>query len=330
MRTAQFPARQRGAALRMGGQRGAALLTAMLTVTLVASLSAATLWQQYRGVEIEAAERARSQAGWILNGALDWARLILREDARAGGPDTLSEPWAVPLQESRLSSFLAADRDNNADLDDSLNAFLSGQMADAQAKLNINNLIESGKPSEFQVQTFKRLFALLGLPEGAVDALTEGIRLAQVNSGPLRPLRIEQLGWLGLGDAELARLAPYVTLLPLRTAVNLNTASAEVIYAVIPSIEQAEARAIVEHRKQKPFRSLAEVGAFNPEIAQLLVDSLHSVNSSFFEVTGRLRLDDTVIQEISLVQRNGLEVRTMLRQRVSLSSGVDAAAASLQ
>ena len=90
-------------------QAGAALLAAMLTVALVAAFAAAALWQQWRAVEIEAAERARLQSAWILTGALDWARLILREDARSGGADHLAEPWAVPLQEARLSTFLAAN-----------------------------------------------------------------------------------------------------------------------------------------------------------------------------------------------------------------------------
>ena len=76
--------------------------------------------------------------GWILTGALDWARLILREDARSnqnsGNPDHLGEPWAMPLEEARLSSFLAADRDNSADQE--LPAFLSGEVRDLQSRLN--------------------------------------------------------------------------------------------------------------------------------------------------------------------------------------------------
>ena len=47
-------------------QAGVALLTAMLTVTLVATFAAAALWQQWRGIEVEAAERARVQSGWLL------------------------------------------------------------------------------------------------------------------------------------------------------------------------------------------------------------------------------------------------------------------------
>ena len=79
-------------------QAGAALLAAMLTVTLVATLAAGALWRQWRGVEVEAAERARAQSAWLLSGALDWSRLILAGDLReSGSVDHLGEPWAVPL-----------------------------------------------------------------------------------------------------------------------------------------------------------------------------------------------------------------------------------------
>lgn len=47
-------------------QAGAALLAAMLTVTLVATFAAAAMWQQWRAIEVETAERARIQSAWIL------------------------------------------------------------------------------------------------------------------------------------------------------------------------------------------------------------------------------------------------------------------------
>ena len=50
----------------MKTQKGAALLVAMLTVALVATLSSAALWQQWRQVEIESAERGRSQTAWMM------------------------------------------------------------------------------------------------------------------------------------------------------------------------------------------------------------------------------------------------------------------------
>ena len=132
-------------------QRGAALLIAMLTVALVAMFAAASLWQQWRSVEVETAERARIQSGWILTGALDWARLLLREDELASGlVDHLGEPWAVPLKEARLSSFLAADSSNTTtDLaPDTMEAFLSGQIVDLQSMMNVNNMASpAARPS---------------------------------------------------------------------------------------------------------------------------------------------------------------------------------------
>jgi hypothetical protein len=128
---------------RAAGQRqhGAAILTAMLTVVLVATLTATALWQQWRGVEIEAAQRTRLQSAWVLNGALDWARLILREDGRKGGADHLAEPWAVPLEQARLSTFLAADRSDTLAAEAAQSAFLSGRITDLQSRLNVSNLV---------------------------------------------------------------------------------------------------------------------------------------------------------------------------------------------
>ena len=126
----------------MRAQRGAALLMALIIVTLIVTLAGAMVWQQWRAVQVEAAERARVQSAWILTGALDWARLILREDARTGGADHLGEPWAVPLAEARLSTFLAADKDNT---DDAPDAFLSGSISDEHARYNLANLVADGK-----------------------------------------------------------------------------------------------------------------------------------------------------------------------------------------
>ena len=92
--TSILPRCRRLAGRRTNRQRGAALLTAMVIVTLVATLASARVWQQWRAVQVEVAERARAQALWILNGAVDWARLILREDARtASAARPCAPPW---------------------------------------------------------------------------------------------------------------------------------------------------------------------------------------------------------------------------------------------
>jgi general secretion pathway protein K len=318
--------------------RGAAILTAMLTVVLVASLASATLWQQWRGVEVEAAERSRIASSWVLVGALDWARLILREDARKGGADHLAEPWAIPLEPARLSTFLAADRSDALATDESQEAFLSGQITDLQSRLNVTNLVQGGKRDEASYGAFLRLFKLLGLASLELDVMVNRLVQAQsdlpqsllANVAPasdtaLLPQDVDQLRWLGVSARSLEALRPFVTVLPVKTTVNLNTASAEVIYASLPSLQMADARRLVTVRANKHLTSLSDVSEATGQ-AQIQTDStLHGVASSFFEIGGQLRIGQTTVQEISVVQRSGVKVTVLWRTR-----GVAASSPPLQ
>lgn len=314
-------------------QRGAALLVALLTVALVATLASAAVWQQWRSTEVEQAERDRQQATWVLTGALDWARLILREDARTnqntGAGDHLAEPWAVGLEEARLSSFLAADK--SGDPPPALDAFLSGAITDQQGLLNVANLDKQGTVSKDDVQAFERLFEQLGLPpEQVLPAARAWVRSATTaasTSGSanadnatagaervLRPQRVSQLVWLGWSPATVRRIAPYVTVLPERTAVNLNTASAVVLRAAIAGLDRAQAARMVSQRALQPFKTLADAMALTGGIA--LNGDAHNTQSRYFTVLGKLRLGERVVAERSLVVRNGLEVQTLWRERV--------------
>ena len=300
-------------------QRGAALLTAMVIVTVVATLASAMVWQQWRAVRVEAAERARMQAAWILAGALDWARLILREDGRNGGADHLGEPWAVPLAEARLSTFLASDKDNT---DDAPDAFLSGAIGDAQARYNLRNLYDAatGKVVPAELAVLTRLCDTAGVSADVADRLAAALGAASVGSGDaaLMPQSVAQLVWLGL-DAETVRLlAPYVVLLPARTPVNLNTASREVIAASVAGLALGDADRLLQVRQRTPFKTLDEARKELPA-SVVLNEAQVAVGTRFFEVRGRLRMDDRVLQERSLVERRNAEVVTLQRERVSLN-----------
>ena len=305
----------------MKAQRGAALLAAMLTVTLVATMAATALWQQWRSVEVEAAERARVQSAWLLTGALDWARLILRQDAITGGADHLAEPWAVPLNEARLSTFLSMET-SSADSD--RDAFLSGQITDLQGRMNLTNLVEDGKLSQPAAQALARLFDQLGLPPAELGLLTQGMLAASqiakegqaINpQQPLMPRTIEQLAWLGISPATTTTLRPFVTLLPERTPINLNTASAEVIQATVPGLDRASAARLVTERERAHFATLADATRLVPALGDSGAGAQLAVNSRFFEIRGRVRLDQSVVEEVSMVQRDGVTVRTVTRSR---------------
>jgi len=319
--------------------RGAALLAAMLTVSLVAMLAAGAAWQQWRTVEVESTERQHAQAQWLLLGALDWARIILREDARSGNADAptdhLAEPWAIPLQEARLSTFLEANSNSsavnksvangnstisNTFSEDALTqeAYLSGQIIDLQARMNVSNLLQGNQIDLKSLQAFERLFEALSLPTAQVNSLAQGLVAAQQqkDGAPLMPQRISQLTWLGLTPQTLNSLAPYITVLPTRTPVNLNTAPPVVMYASVAGLSLADAKRLSDQRAQNPWSGL---DAFQKAAGKpVSVDGTHSVNSRFFEVVGRLRMPATSLVERSVVQRDQVDVKVLWRESGSL------------
>lgn len=314
--------------MKPGRQAGAALLAAMLTVTLVATFAASAMWQQWRAIEVEIAERARIQSAWLLVGGLDWSRLILREDsiARSGdGTDNLTEPWSMPLQEARLSTFLAANR-NVAQVEDAstdtANAFLSGQIIDQQGLLNLYNLVNDGQVDDIALRQFTRLFEYLGLPRQQLNTLARNMLQAQTppragsDAGDLAllPQSVSQLGWWGLPQQTVDALAPYVTLLPARTKVNLNTAGAVVLWASAAGLDMADAQRLVQARDNSHFRSEADAAKLVGNPAGI-TGTTHTVSSSYFEVQGRLRLDSAVVEERSLVFKQRGQASTLWRRR---------------
>ena len=323
---------------RPAPRRGAALLLAMLILVLVATFTGAMVWQQNRSLQIEAAERARGQAAWILSGALDWARLILREDARstpassgARGVDSLDEPWNTPLAESRLSTFLAVDKDNNAE-DQGPEAFLSGAIVDAQSRWNLRNLFDpAGKEVPSQRAVLARLCAQANVSADVAQRIVEQLRGAwgPVAASPgdavanpmLPPSRLADLVWMGIEQAVLDRLEPWVDVLPVTTAVNVNTAPREVLVAVIEGLDLGSAERLLRARQSKPFASVDQFKAELPE--GLLKDpSRISVGSGWFHVFGRLRLEERVLEERSLLERRGNDVLVARRERISLDAAM--------
>lgn len=326
---------------RATAQRGAALLTAMLAVALVTTLASAALWQQWRQVEIETAERGRSQTRLMMTGALDWTRLILREDAisaQGAQADHLGEPWALPVKESKLSTFLSQDqqwREGDAEV------FLSGQITDAQSRMNVMNLLENGQVSPMAMARFAALFERLNLPMAELQNMARQLQLSHANSnaaaggqggadpnrgrsgaagwastgtwGPLMPQHTAQLVWLGLSPASLTALQPYITVLPEATPVNLNTASAEVLSAAIAGLDLASARQAVQRRERGHWASLSAAQEALGPAGRWLDERQHSVRSRYFEVQGRMRIDKVVQQELALMRRDGSQVRMLWR-----------------
>ncbi len=339
-------------------QRGAALLLAMVILTLVATLAAGMVWQQWRAIQVESAERARTQAAWLLTGALDWSRLILREDGRqtrtatggsggSGGStaqvDHLGEPWATPLAATRLSTFLAGGQDT---ADGGIDAYLSGQIIDAQSRYNLMNLYAAATPeaARQQLQVVQRLCTLIGLPDeiafriaspiqrvltkpatpggSSGESDDEGADQERLPQDLLLPATMDDLVWLGVDPEVIRRLLPFVDILPGATKVNINTASAEVIAVVSQDFNRGGAEQLVQARRglRDGFESVPAALALVEGGTTFGADRF-DVASAYFEVRGRIRYEETTVEQRSIVHREGVEVRVVRRERVQSEPG---------
>jgi general secretion pathway protein K len=336
-------------AFRRTRQRGVAVVTALLLTTLAVTIVASLFWQQQVQVRSIENQRLQLQKQWILRGALDWARLILRENARLSQNDTLDQPWAVPLQDTRLDQYVENDRTDT----EASTATLSGQMVDAQSMVNLNNLAANGVPVPKEVKVFARLLGNLRLnPSLAQEAAvmiaastakqnlggtpvspaappaptldpTTGLPRVQggtdspaqmqppavvVPSGPpmLAMTQVEDLLAVpGFTPEAVEKLRNLVIFLPQAgTQVNINTASTEVLAAVIEGISTSDAAVIVATRTSASFRNSGDFALRLPGVPAVGSSNL-GVASDYFLVNGKVRLSRAALQIQALIKRSG-------------------------
>ena len=300
-------------------QRGVAVVTAMLLTTLAISIVASLFWQQQVQVRSMENQRLQSQTKWIQRGALDWASVILRVNNNSNYT-SLDQVWATPLAETRLDQYIERERIQGENFD----ASLSGQVLDATARYNLNNLAKAGIVEKSQVEVMRSLLTNLRLEARLAVPIAEfvaaGQQLAAVPEGtdpntvvrPRRtgaPIRLERVDDLlmvpGLKPEAIERLRPFVIVLPSsNTDVNVNTASPEVLAAVLPGSSMAEANAIVAQRQRVPW---ADVEKFKTSLQnpQPEVQPKITVKSTYFLVQSRIRLDRAALDAESLVQVGG-------------------------
>jgi general secretion pathway protein K len=273
-------------------QRGTAVIIAMLVLALAVAAAAAMLERQDLDARALQSQRDYEQARWMLRGGMHWARSILAEDARAGASDHRRELWAsgLPPTDVQLGS-------------------LAGEIRDEQGLFNLNNLLRGGKPDPLQISALGRLLGAIGLAPALADAIAARI-------DPKRPLAdVGELAGLGGHDADaLSRLRRYATALPRPTAVNINTAPAEVLAAVVEGLALPEAQALARRLATDPVRNRDE---FQARLRPNLRPNLEGISASsqFFVVQGRAKVGDADLRMEALLQRTGTGLPVIVWQR---------------
>jgi general secretion pathway protein K len=300
-------------------QRGVAVITALLLTTLAVTIVASLFWQQQVQVRSMENQRLHLQTKWILRGALDWARLVLRQDGFDHREYTaLDHVWATPLAETRLDQYIERERVEGEVFD----ATLSGSIVDATSRYNLRNLANEHKPIQAQIGVFKRLLQNLQLDPALAERTANAIAntqtarpeppgegqpppAAQPAQGSSAPMELTNLDDLlsipGYTLETVAKLRDFAIVLPEPTTVNVNTAPPQVLAAVVPDLSVSEANSLVVRRKQAHFRTLA---MFNSAIGgREPTEGTADVKSEYFLVLSRVRLDRAALNAEALINR---------------------------
>jgi general secretion pathway protein K len=298
-------------------QRGVAVVTALLLTTLAVAIVASLFWQQQVQIRSMENQRLHLQTKWILLGALDFSRLILRQDGMDNAATTLDAVWATPVAETRLDQYIERERLEGENFD----ASVSGQIVDAQSRYNLTNLAKNRVADPVQVTMYAKLLQNLQLdtslaqrtadaiaktqPPPAQGSLLIGAQERQPNAmGPVSLLQVDDLLTIpGYSIEVVDKLRPFVVVLPsngVTTTINVNTAPAEVL-SLVADISMGEAAALVARRKQAYFNN---IGSFTMMVQDKKpLTTSYFIHSDYFLVTSKVRLDRAELNSEALIYR---------------------------
>jgi general secretion pathway protein K len=286
-------------------QRGSAVILAMLVLAVAATLVSGAFWQQNALIRETENELAYAQARWLIRGAIDWAGVILQEDARTSSVDHRGEPWGVPLADTRLN-----ENDGRPP------AYLAGAIEDEQAKFNLRNLAGGEGLNLAEMQALRRLLGALRIDEGVAERIGERL-LAELRARDTQPALglafVDDLLQVGLEPGEFQRLRAFVTMLPEPTALNVNTASAEVLAARIADLPLVDARRFVSSRDRAYFKDLGDAVQRLRQASPRASDIGLAVATRYFSVEGTVSYGPARLTARALLRRetNRLEVLWM-------------------
>lgn len=294
--------------MKLKRQQGVAVVTALLLTTLAVTIVTSLFWLQQVQVRSMENQRLQLQTRWILRGALDLSRLILNQDLIDSRLQTKANGvWATPLEETRLDDYVERERLQG----ENFNATLSGRMVDAQARYNLANLAVNKQPVQAEVEVFERLLTNLRLDSSLARGVAQLVADAQTantaqNSStttqPIGLVRVEDLlAVSGFTPQAIEQLRDYVIILPAGgTAINVNTAPAELIAALVPGLSLSDAAAVVKTRVYY-FDNAGFTGL--SQIAGKQIAVTFAVRSDYFLAFSRVKLDRATLETQSLLVR---------------------------
>jgi general secretion pathway protein K len=150
-----------------------------------------------------------------------------------------------------------------------------------------------------------------GQTGGGAPGQTQAVQASSV----MKLVRLDDLLAVpGYTPAIVEKLRPFAIVLPATgTRVNVNTAPAEVLGALVENYSVSQANSLVAQRKSAPFRELTffatQVNAQDPTAIEAVAD----VKSDWFLVDSHIKLDRATLNVEALVSRAATNGPSIIR-----------------
>jgi general secretion pathway protein K len=302
-------------------QRGVAILTAMLIVTVATIIAVNLMWQATLDLRRAESALAADQGLLFMQGAEAWAADILRADlVDSPDSDNLSEQWAIELPPLPVDG-----------------GTISGKLEDLQGRFNLNNLINaSGEQDELARKQFERLLQVLDLdptlagavvdwldadteirfPDGGEDGSYTDTDPQYRTANAMVTTPSELMAVLRFDREIYTKLAPYVTVLPSGTKLNVNTAPDVLLASLSENIDLSTAASLVEERAGADFVDIDQT--FEDLVEPDVLRRIDGVSGHFL-LTATVTLGTNQLTMRSLLQRD----RSGLTRALFRSLGVE-------
>jgi general secretion pathway protein K len=308
-------------------QQGVALITALLVVAIATVAATSMATRQQMDIRRTAGLLHSEQAYAYSLGAESWALVVLARDKRDSKIDTLYEDWSTQPPVSVVEG-----------------GSIIGRILDMQGRFNLNNLVDgNGVADKDAIARYKRLLSRLDLDEALADPLVDwidkdiNVRFPdgaedEVYLGAPTPYRAANRLLADISELRLVKgyepdiieqLRPFVVALPEVTALNVNTASAEVLTTVAENMSLADGESLLETRGEDGFGTVDKfTGQKELSGKQQLTTAQLSVESQWFLMVSEANIGLSRARLASLIQRTDKGMLVVRRQREFLESVV--------
>lgn len=317
-------------------QEGFALLTVLLVVALISMVSSQLIYDQQLNIQRSSYMIHQAHSVSVAFGFEDWVKKGLKADLEDNKIDHLAEQWAQPLIPVAFAD-----------------GMVSGEMADLQAKINVNNVLAKNTAQRLfwkkmivrSLQQNLPEYSFLGFGDVLkdwIDADDETLEMGAesdhylLNQPAFRTanhpmVMVSELKNLkdmqALSPGQFNLLANSFCALPTETTINVNTADVPVIMALSDWLSEDIAKQWLQVRKQEPAKEVKtfldfleeKTGFSAQEIANDIPAGVLSVNTQYFLLKAQVDYGEVKQVVFSIFNRKSESEVTLVQRWLSVA-----------